>query len=133
MHRRDVVTLDASGSSQADGHTITYLWTQTAGAPVTLSSTTAQKPTFTAPDVPDSLKFTVTVTDTANPNPATASTTSAPVQIDVQDYAAPIADAGPNQSNIDIGAHGHARRVGVDRRSTSTRSPTRGPRSAARR
>src|SRR6185312_3760824 len=39
------VTLDASGSSQADGHTLTYLWAQTAGSPVTLSSTTARKPT----------------------------------------------------------------------------------------
>jgi len=69
----------------------------------TLSDATAQKPTFTAPEAPGSLKFTVTVTDTQNPNPSTASTTSGPVQIDVQDYAAPIADAGPNQSNIDIG------------------------------
>ena len=25
------VTLDASGSSQADGHTLTYLWAQTGG------------------------------------------------------------------------------------------------------
>ena len=103
VHRRDVVTLDASGSSQADGHSLTYLWTQTAGTPVTLSEPGDAKPTFTAPEIPGSLKFTVTVTDTQNPNPVTASTTSGPVQIDVQDYAAPIADAGPNQSNIDIG------------------------------
>ena len=41
VHRRDVVTLDASGSTQADSHTLTYLWSQTAGTPVTLSDATA--------------------------------------------------------------------------------------------
>ena len=60
-------------------------------------------PMFFAPETPGALTFTVTVTDAANPNPSTASTTSAPVQIDVQNYAAPVADAGTSQSNIDIG------------------------------
>ena len=103
VHRRDVVTLDASGSSQVDGHPLGYLWVQTAGTPVTLSNPGIANPTFTAPEIPGSLKFSVTVTDLLNPNPAAASTTSGPVQVDVQNYAAPVADAGPNQSNIDIG------------------------------
>jgi hypothetical protein len=98
-----VVTLDASGSSQADGHPLTYLWSQTSGTPVALSDATSAHPTFTAPEVPGSLQFTVTATDTLNPNPAAASSTSAPVQVDVMDYAAPVADAGANQSNVDIG------------------------------
>jgi len=41
------VVLDASGSSDLDGDALTYVWTAPFG--ITLSSTTTQKPTFTAP------------------------------------------------------------------------------------
>ena len=57
-------TLDASGSSDADsGDTLSYRWTQTAGATVTLSSPTAASPTFTAPSSAATLTFQVTVMD----------------------------------------------------------------------
>ncbi|HEY3831251.1 MAG TPA: hypothetical protein VGO03_03080 [Acidimicrobiia bacterium] len=91
------VTLDASGSSQADGHTLTYQWTQTGGTTVTLSDPTAVKPTFTSPNASSTLKFTVTVTDTQNPNPATNSSTSNAVTVAVNDDSSPSADAGVNQ------------------------------------
>jgi hypothetical protein len=42
-----LVTLDGSGSSDADGDPLTYLWTQTGGPAVTLSDETAVSPTFT--------------------------------------------------------------------------------------
>ena len=45
------VTLDGSGSSDADGDTLTYKWTmktKPTGSSAALSDTTAQKPTFTA-------------------------------------------------------------------------------------
>ena len=79
------VTLDASGSSDADtGDTLSYRWEQTAGTTLTLSSATASGPTFTAPSSAASLTFrltvfdgkggsdrdTVTVTVTANQPPA---------------------------------------------------------------
>jgi hypothetical protein len=43
------VTLDGTGSSDPDGDPVTFFWTAPAG--ITISSTTAAKPTFTAPDV----------------------------------------------------------------------------------
>ena len=60
----DEVTLDASGSIDADtSDTLSYSWTQTAGTTVTLSSTTASGPTFTAPTTEGDLTFQVIVTD----------------------------------------------------------------------
>ncbi|MDP2166861.1 MAG: PKD domain-containing protein, partial [Thermodesulfovibrionales bacterium] len=46
-----VVTLDGSGSSDANGDTLTYKWTITSkpsGSAAVLSSSTVAKPTFTA-------------------------------------------------------------------------------------
>jgi hypothetical protein len=58
------VTLDGSKSYDPVplAPPLTFLWTQTAGTPVVLSSTTASKPTFAAPAVPGDLTFQLTVT-----------------------------------------------------------------------
>lgn len=57
------VQLDGHLSTDADDDPLTYKWTQTAGANVTLSDSTAVEPTFTAPAGPDTLKFDLKVTD----------------------------------------------------------------------
>src|SRR5262249_801852 len=96
------VTLDGSASTQTQGHPLSYAWTQTAGTTVSLSDATAQKPTFTAPNTPQTLTFSLVETDThnavtgsgTNGNTSTAST----VNITTSNYASPIASSGTNQS-----------------------------------
>jgi hypothetical protein len=58
------VSLDGSKSFDpaAGAPPLTFLWEQTAGTLVTLSSTTAAAPTFTAPGAPGDLTFRLTVT-----------------------------------------------------------------------
>jgi hypothetical protein len=68
------VTLDGSGSSDPNGDTLSYQWTQTAGTAVTLSSATAAKPTFTAPATASTLTFQLVVND-GHVNSAPASVT----------------------------------------------------------
>jgi len=61
----DVVTLNGGASTDPDGDVLTYAWTQVSGPTVTLSDTTAQSPTFTAPDVENlsTLVFELVVND----------------------------------------------------------------------
>ena len=57
------VTLNGSASADPDGTIESYSWIQTAGSTVSLSSTNISEVSFTAPDIVDSLSFTLTVTD----------------------------------------------------------------------
>ena len=59
------VTLDASGSSDEDGKSMTYAWTQDSGTTMSLSDTTSATPSFSAPEATANyaLVFIVTVSD----------------------------------------------------------------------
>ncbi len=70
------VLLDGSGSSDPNNNPLTYKWTQTAGTTVTLSSSTAVKPTFTAPNSPTTLTFQLVVNNgQTSSSPATVTIT----------------------------------------------------------
>lgn len=57
------VSLNASGSTDPNGDTLSFAWTQLSGTPVTLSSANTATPTFTSPGAPTNLVFQVTVSD----------------------------------------------------------------------
>ncbi len=104
----DVVTLDASDSSDGDEGIASYLWTQTGtddGISVTLSDPAAVQPTFEAPAVGPqgaSLTFQVTVTDIGG----LQSSDTCIVNVNAVEVtpvnAAPTADAG-NDQTVDPG------------------------------
>lgn len=92
-----LVTLTGLVSADGDSDTLTYAWTQTGGTAITLSSTSAAQPTFTAPIVPTpnpiKLSFSLIVNDgTGNSVPDTVTITVANVN------ALPTANAGMDQT-----------------------------------
>ncbi|MBF0339609.1 MAG: hypothetical protein HQL95_01430 [Magnetococcales bacterium] len=84
------VTLDGSGSTDAENSALTYTWSQT-GTTVTLSSTSASKPTFTAPSTSGALVFSLSVSDGVH-----SSATAATVTVTVNNT--PVASAGTAQT-----------------------------------
>jgi len=91
-----VVTLDGSQSSDSDDGIISFLWEQVTGIPISLSDSTAVRPSFISPDVgPDgsTLKFQLTVTD----NGGLQSTDTCIVNVSWVNIP-PVSDSGPEQT-----------------------------------
>ena len=88
-----LVTLDGSGSTDGDSDPLTYLWTAPAG--ITLSSVTAAKPTFTAPEVTADTDYTLSLVV----NDGKANSPADQVKITVKQVnKVPVANAGSDQS-----------------------------------
>ena len=92
----DTVTLDGSGSTDADGHALTYQWTQVSGTTVALSGADTANPTFTAPQLPQgqtqfNVVFSLTVNDGyVDSEPDTTAEDAANTK--------PVAEAGTDQT-----------------------------------
>ena len=90
-----LVTLDGSGSRDANNESLTYLWQMTSvplGSLAALSSTTSAKPTFTA-----DIAGTYTVSLVVNDGKASSASSQVSVFSSVNN-SAPVANAGTNQS-----------------------------------
>ena len=96
VRKREGMTLDGSGSRDADEDTLSYRWTQTGGPLVTLSDTTAVRPTF-RPTKAGVYVFLLVVND--------GKVDSKPdeVRVEVVNWR-PVADVGADQKRVRVGA-----------------------------
>ena len=90
------VTLDGSGSADADGTIAMYRWRQISGTQVVLSNVAGASPTFTAPSQNDSLGFALTVTD--DDGASDTATVVITVAAAGETVEPPVADAGKGQT-----------------------------------
>lgn len=88
VRRNATVSLDGSGSADSDGDALAYRWTQTSGAPVTLSSNTSARPTFTAPNESGTVTFSLVASD------GKADSSSDTVSVTVENLAPTAASVG---------------------------------------
>ena len=99
------VTLNST-ATDSDGDALTYTWSQTSGTSVTLSSTSAEDPTFTAPSVTSSedLVFSLSVSDGTNTTADTVTITVDPAAASSSSPAKQVVAAGGTATlSVDTG------------------------------
>ncbi|AGC44518.1 M36 family peptidase [Myxococcus stipitatus DSM 14675] len=93
--RSGSVTLDATGSTDADGEELAFSWTQTAGPTVELDDPTSATPTFAVPEVTADTKFTFGLV--ANDGLVASARSNITITVRQVDRA-PVAEAGEDQT-----------------------------------
>ena len=88
------VTLDGSGSSDPDGDSLTYEWSQIAGPTVSLTDTRTVQASFLSLNQDVTLRFALLVTDDSG----ASSTDVVNVVISTVDNVPPVASAGSSQT-----------------------------------
>ncbi|MDB4028381.1 putative Ig domain-containing protein [Flavobacteriaceae bacterium] len=100
-----VCQLDGTASLNVEGtdYPDSWAWTQTGGPAVTLTDADKPRPTFTAPAAPESLTFSLVVTDNTAAQTGTSVADTAVVTI-VTAAGLPVANAGSDVTNVSTGA-----------------------------
>ena len=86
----NIITLKGSGTDP-DGDPLRYSWEHTSGPAVTLTNSTTQQPTFTSPNGPATITFTLSVSDGTD-------TITDTVDITIKSPQAPTANAGRDRT-----------------------------------
>lgn len=87
-----VITLDGTGSSDANGDLLTYSWTQTAGPTVSLSNPTVNQPTFSVANLTAQTAYTFELVV----NDGTVSSVADSITVDLTPAPQQLVTAGPN-------------------------------------
>ena len=104
-----LVTLDGTGSSDPDGDSITYSWTQTSGTNVTLSNATIANPTFVAPSTTEEimLSFSLVVNDgLLDSLPDSVVITVSPIISGISCLQEPATIVGTEGNDVIVGTEG---------------------------
>ena len=98
VDEQTTVTLDGTASSDPDGDSLSYSWTQTGGGSVTLANTTSAQTSFDGPDVGIGSSTTLTFQLRVGDGNGAFNTASVDVIVNGVTNSDPVVNAGSDQS-----------------------------------